>query len=169
MRGTAFRIKYMPGLSRITPAHAGNSLPFCGGTFNNGDHPRTCGEQFQLRPLSRTLSGSPPHMRGTDSSMFLMVFGNRITPAHAGNRFQRPELGVQDQDHPRTCGEQLSSFLKTWLRPGSPPHMRGTVEPLFTAITDIRITPAHAGNSAYCSAPHSLSSDHPRTCGEQIF
>ena len=52
---------------------------------------------------------------------------------------------------------------------GSPPHMRGTVRAVDTDTYEIRITPAHAGNSYLDENGEWVSWDHPRTCGEQCM
>ena len=72
-------------LTRITPAHAGNTfsmktcLAFC------RDHPRTRGEYERSRLLTGHIPGSPPHTRGILKSWFVQNVYCGITPAHAGN------------------------------------------------------------------------------------
>jgi len=44
--------------------------------------------------------------------------------------------------------------------------MRGTPIPFIEAIYEIRITPAHAGNTNTSPAAKAVIGDHPRTCGE---
>ena len=45
MRGTAFIFHIYPPISRITPAHAGNSIRAVQYSCCSRDHPRSCGEQ----------------------------------------------------------------------------------------------------------------------------
>ena len=167
MRGTESFPSPKAVKSRITPAHAGNSL--CSPTRgpSSGDHPRTCGEQSLRKTKSCQITGSPPHMRGTGREGTEMALGNRITPAHAGNSLFASFLLSRIRDHPRTCGEQLGIFDVPGRRSGSPPHMRGTVNELHIENPAERITPAHAGNSPDEHCRISLCEDHPRTCGEQ--
>ena len=47
--------------------------------------------------------------------------------------------------------------------------MRGTVRAVDTDTYEIRITPAHAGNSYLDENGEWVSWDHPRTCGEQCM
>ena len=51
---------------------------------------------------------------------------------------------------------------------GSPPHMRGKVEGTLQALSNMRITPAHAGKRFYGGQKVLNQRDHPRTCGEKI-
>ena len=93
------------------------------------DHPRTCGEQTAVMNRITPALGSPPHMRGTVVVKRHQTGGYRITPAHAGNSFIFCFNFSLHQDHPRTCGEQLELLRGFGVVVGSPPHMRGTVQP----------------------------------------
>ena len=68
MRGTALASDTIPSISRITPAHAGNSRKTCLCKLSWKDHPRPCGEQADCTGRNRTGRGSPPPMRGTVSA-----------------------------------------------------------------------------------------------------
>ena len=51
---------------------------------------------------------------------------------------------------------------------GSPPRVRGKVQPLAQTLEERRITPAYAGKSVcapVCACP---MWDHPRVCGEKL-
>ena len=131
MRGTPDKNTSSGAQSRITPAHAGNTI--IDNTFIPliGDHPRPCGEHAIMGfPIGWT-EGSPPPMRGTLEWFKSEFMSLGITPAHAGNtarpvrQFQRP------WDHPRPCGEHCGKRR------------------LHQAIQGI--TPAHAGNT-HCYA-----------------
>ena len=72
------------------------------------------------------------------------------------------------KDHPRVCGEQVTTWAHICLHTGSPPRVRGTGSPPCTAQKSSRITPACAGNS-YADALFAVGlRDHPRVCGEQV-
>ena len=127
MRGTESNSLIRWPCIRITPAHAGNSpRPSKKGPVAK-DHPRSCGEQSRKCQQVQARPGSPPLMRGTGTQVQSKPLRNRITPAHAGNR--KPGLFFANGywDHPRSCGEQLHLMALSWLAPGSPPLMRGTV------------------------------------------
>ena len=151
------------------------------------DHPRVCGEQDGDTYGNLEGEGSPPRVRGTECQLRQNPIPHRITPACAGNSVWRDRYAVARQDHPRVCGEQISTGSAQYGAVGSPPRVRGTASPVVTVpmamgITPacagnrrgygfrawkMRITPACAGNSALlhpiCLAPK----DHPRVCGEQ--
>ena len=169
MRGTELVPSASVIVHGITPAHAGNRPSGSVRIKVYEDHPRTCGEQEELSEYTHYQLGSPPHMRGT---VCLPVVGEgtgRITPAHAGNSNTERNTCSLDEDHPRTCGEQLASSLVFTGLKGSPPHMRGTAMPFGSGVLKIRITPAHAGNRSVAVSWARLMWDHPRTCGEQLL
>ena len=105
MRGKAHGQGQGIRLIRITPAHAGKSLPNDNNRWVVGDHPRACGEKHSRPWPAPGLLGSPPRMRGKGVN-----FG--------------PDTRAR-QDHPRACGEKFSPYLKNICNPGSPPRMRG--------------------------------------------
>ena len=73
----------------ITPAHAGKSdtCPIRSG--DSRDHPRACGEKNIPTHHGILELGSPPRMRGKAISAVVQLFGDRITPAHAGKSYHR--------------------------------------------------------------------------------
>ena len=89
VRGKAGGIMALCPLIGINPAHAGKSRPWSPGEISARDHPRTCGEKGMLRVLSSGERGSPPHMRGKAIIVSLDELYIRITPAHAGKRFEQ--------------------------------------------------------------------------------
>ena len=85
VRGTVGGIGKIPLQEGITPACAGNSPLYEKDLPRSRDHPRVCGEQaaYLLEELGR--KGSPPRVRGTDTSIYDTMTQQRITPACAGN------------------------------------------------------------------------------------
>ena len=53
------------------------------------------------------------------------------------------------------------------MHEGSPPRVRGTVDPNPALLFTSRITPACAGNSRAGCYMYRRCEDHPRVCGEQ--
>ena len=84
MRGKARSPLLFPGISRITPAHAGKSGSAARTGCCNQDHPRTCGEKEARQWPKEQVWGSPPHMRGKVCVPFRRSVSAGITPAHAG-------------------------------------------------------------------------------------
>ena len=144
-KGTAGSILLMR--VRITPAHAGKSLPRRLCRRWQRDHPRTCGEKCACAVSRVPGAGSPPHMRGKGCGMVALERSGRITPAHAGKRRCVGLAIIAGEDHPRTCGEKGEQFYTSDGDSGSPPHMRGKGKPEHRGPEHVGITPAHAGKS----------------------
>ena len=87
-------------------------------------------------------------MRGKvlDGVKVILVLG--ITPAHAG------KSGWLDLEPPTFAG--------------SPPRMRGKGVVYVFVPEKLRITPAHAGKRESRQQGHTITWDHPRTCGEKF-
>ena len=104
--------------NRITPACAGNSSSISSKYRMPRDHPRVCGEQIRANGNEPICKGSPPRVRGTDSSYVRRTVRIGITPACAGNSQSITATLTSTEDHPRVCGEQTKkspSFLHSFL------------------------------------------------------
>ena len=112
---------------RITPAGAGKTYPGDAAGRSNTDHPRRCGENRNLKRISRLVIGSPPQVRG--------------------KLIDKDGVIVIGQDHPRRCGENGIMRCRAWLRTGSPPQVRGKPKVGFGMSRLSRITPAGAGKT----------------------
>ena len=167
MRGKDVNDMLEPALIRITPAHAGKSSHRTKSLAAILDHPRPCGEKTGIFTLFHTREGSPPPMRGKarDRSRRSVVSG--ITPAHAGKSPSAGSFFAHGKDHPRPCGEKMSSAFCMISKYGSPPPMRGKALLDGFIGEDVGITPAHAGKSALRYSIVAKGSDHPRPCGEK--
>ena len=86
VRGTGAHTVPSNVSSGITPACAGNSKFEQFAPLSKRDHPRVCGEQYQMLLKLYVVLGSPPRVRGTVSWPTQTVLPHRITPACAGNR-----------------------------------------------------------------------------------
>ena len=168
VRGTATSLLWLDPCKGITPACAGNRLPYALPGMGRQDHPRVCGEQALEDGGVQVFIGSPPRVRGTVVEHHIDNPSNRITPACAGN--SRPAFPGHPPpwDHPRVCGEQSAVFLASRRYGGSPPRVRGTGCRHRGRGGKYRITPACAGNSAPAVYASFHSGDHPRVCGEQL-
>ena len=88
MRGKAGKPGRVERGAGITPAYAGKSPVLRSRTVCRGDHPRVCGEKSGLALPDGLPGGSPPRMRGKESSINPTDKGARITPAYAGKSLQ---------------------------------------------------------------------------------
>ena len=70
-------------------------------------------------------------------------------------------------DHPRVCGEKISSPITLPISSGSPPRMRGKDISFEMCLFSFGITPAYAGKSQQLRQLCQESQDHPRVCGEK--
>ena len=166
MRGKRFYKLITAASGRITPAHAGKTVPPIVKSRHNKDHPRACGENNPPLRFIVVYLGSPPRMRGKRKDPLTVYSRHRITPAHAGKTYEDVTFNNIAEDHPRACGENLSihPFHLQYL--GSPPRMRGKHDDNIKSVVTQRITPAHAGKTICNLRLCKITKDHPRACGE---
>ena len=107
-------------------------------------------------------------MRGKPSTRGLQGTRRRIIPAHAGQTTSGLPGSVTSSDHPRACGANVEMHASLGSHVGSSPRMRGKLREPLRVLHDIRIIPAHAGQTWVRSAPCSARSDHPRACGANV-
>ena len=89
-----------------------------------------------------------------------------ITPAGAGKTGIVAHADGFAKDHPRRCGENLSTFRHHRKERGSPPQVRGKLSHIGFYVGTFGITPAGAGKTyTACDHPRACR-DHPRRCGE---
>ena len=127
MRGKADRTRNKEGRNRITPAYAGKSGIITVEVSYMQDHPRLCGEKWQMSPSAPSKTGSPPPMRGKAEQQVSGENHGRITPAYAGKSRTGNSWTRRHRDHPRLCGEKMCHCLNVSETEGSPPPMRGKV------------------------------------------
>ena len=73
---------------------------------------------------------------------------------------------LNQQDHPRVCGENTALILQTQNEKGSPPRVRGKLNVGHMDSWADRITPACAGKTEQKGEHERDGQDHPRVCGE---
>ena len=188
MRGTLIPHLRRAGRTGIIPAYAGNTIRAGPPLPEHRDHPRVCGEHLSSVTMTTRTVGSSPRMRGTltANTQPARAFGSsprmrgtrecrtrhavplRIIPAYAGNTkpVWRTPRGIWD--HPRVCGEHLSTFLIYVITKGSSPRMRGTLLRHRRRMRSGGIIPAYAGNTCVYFVFELCCRDHPRVCGEHI-
>ena len=67
------------------------------------------------------------------------------------------------------CGEKIGHTSTSSASKGSPPHVRGKVQPVQLVHDALGITPACAGKRPRTPLVGSFSRDHPRMCGEKLI
>ena len=167
MRGKVAKKVYKKKSTRITPAYAGKRSSRCSAMHRRRDHPRLCGEKFDMMKTTGKVKGSPPPMRGKEQSGTIALTKDRITPAYAGKRDATLTSLTFFRDHPRLCGEKGDPFRLSQAVSGSPPPMRGKVKLKIYEGKNVRITPAYAGKRQNHIVGFHLQKDHPRLCGEK--
>ena len=125
VRGKAYRIKPHCVNARITPACAGKRSSVCKHGRTGKDHPRVCGEKARTHAHIFINLGSPPRVRGKESTGQLLRCMVGITPACAGKSFGHYVAHACKGDHPRVCGEKHFFFVVLEGPQGSPPRVRG--------------------------------------------
>ena len=148
LRGTRVDQAAVRRRSGIIPALAGNTSwapqPDC----TRWDHPRACGEHWQVAVWRGCGVGSSPRLRGTPVGHFRGDRRIGIIPALAGNTPATPTTTPTRRDHPRACGEHKSVALYVRQYVGSSPRLRGTHARFLPARTRRGIIPALAGNTS---------------------
>ena len=125
-----------------------------------------CGEHGERALSVFAESGSSPHVRGAPDAVCRELRGGGIIPACAGSTMGVRSRQRQGRDHPRMCGEHISSEVAFFNAPGSSPHVRGA-QPVVRAEHVVGgIIPACAGSTAGSPGRARSRRDHPRMCGE---
>ena len=145
MRGKGTIVSFVAANPRITPAYAGKRYRNARSGQYQRDHPRVCGEKAFMAFCRNCAVGSPPRMRGKVCFLGCISVLTGITPAYAGKSGRYLQRGYGGKDHPRVCGEKLTTFDAGKLIPGSPPRMRGKAQQMIDAERETGITPAYAG------------------------
>ena len=140
---------------RIIPAHAGQTSSWELFMSGNKDHPRACGANIISVALCFIRLGSSPRMRGKHAITANSLNQSRIIPAHAGQTSRRCRARLAASDHPRACGANSLSLMRSGAVVGSSPRMRGKRTPAMPPSCSMRIIPAHAGQTTCRSADQS--------------
>ncbi len=128
-----------------------------------------CGEKRSASSTTEARLGSPPRVRGKGPQVVEGCLQQRITPACAGKSRVLALSPPVRADHPRVCGEKRLPLRTSSCAAGSPPRVRGKVHVVQIIHAAAGITPACAGKSSRSDDALSMSSDHPRVCGEKVL
>ena len=163
----SFHFSLRPWFFFVSPAYAGKSPAAAYACPGTQDHPRVCGEKLYTPCVIAPSVGSPPRMRGKGYDVVSRLCRVRITPACAGKRDKTGWTTTCPRDHPRMCGEKVSSTSPMKCLKGSPPRMRGKVLGASKGCDGVGITPACAGKRIAGRNLLCGQWDHPRMCGEK--
>ena len=125
VRGKPSLPQIQPTCVRITPAGAGKTLATSAVKNYAKDHPRRCGENFDIPSAKPNMRGSPPQVRGKHPARVIASRKTGITPAGAGKTPKIDANCTVPEDHPRRCGENMIKSAKFNPLRGSPPQVRG--------------------------------------------
>ena len=113
-------------------------------------------------------AGSSPRMRGAPLFIIFILSIVGIIPADAGSTVLQTSERLEDQDHPRGCGEHSASPKPGIMTLGSSPRMLGAQNYESQRIDRTGIIPADAGSTAISQSGIPCPKDHPRGCGEHM-
>ena len=166
-RGTLCRMQAARLRRWISPACAGNTSPTSARSGPRTDQPRVRGEHAKHALADDVATGSAPRARGTPAASSAGDNTLRISPACAGNTFGT-DLGRSiEADQPRVRGEHRTRSWAALTSSGSAPRARGTRLPQLAHLaSDLRISPACAGNTSPGTPPTASPTDQPRVRGE---
>ena len=137
------RVRHSP--SRIIPARAGFTWVRYGPTTRFQDHPRSRGVYEYRVGAGEWRAGSSPLARGLPAG--------HGQPAHV------------IEDHPRSRGVYALRGWRAGAVAGSSPLARGLPGFFSFFVVFVRIIPARAGFTSFCSFVSSRVWDHPRSRG----
>ncbi len=166
VRGTRTPSRKDGNSCRFSPARAGNTLALVTRWLIEPVQPRACGEHCDAVTEDFQDAGSAPRVRGTRRPSAHMKQIVRFSPARAGNTIASTlqMLGIPVQ--PRACGEHDRVALVIGKGNGSAPRVRGTHRFRIKLTSELRFSPARAGNTnkaVFAASPRSVQ---PRACGE---
>ena len=129
-------------------------------------HPRSRGENESSGYFLGALSGSSPLTRGKPPSSIRSENILGLIPAHAG-KTGTPSAGSCGRwAHPRSRGENLSTYQACVGRAGSSPLTRGKRPPRSPRGGVCGLIPAHAGKTCRLTLWPPARRAHPRSRGE---
>ena len=101
----------VPGavLCRNIPAYAGKTCLISDQDFRSKEHPRVCGENGRVWGGSTCGFGTSPRMRGKHHPDLGLCSQIRNIPAYAGKTCSPGVFAARYREHPRVCGENVSS------------------------------------------------------------
>ena len=144
-----------------TPASAGKSPKpgaFCSGY---GKYPRECGEEREIRILSRPYAEIPPRVRGRVGALRAECCKGGNTPASAGKRSSSHATRYWTWKYPRECGEEAYRHSVYALCAGNTPASAGKSSQDFSLIHQARKYPRECGEERLMSTSFGITMEIP--------
>ena len=159
-RGGAARLR------GLIPAHAGKTRCPTSRFSPRRAHPRSRGENTQIRPSMTSPTGSSPLTRGKRDGWPVQSVVDGLIPAHAGKTQASARVALTVRAHPRSRGENARFILPASSAGGSSPLTRGKHAPTSPSSAHHRLIPAHAGKTRSRKPSKTILRAHPRSRGE---
>ena len=169
MRGKQMREVNKAAGERNIPAYAGKTVGLVTIMHAGGEHPRVCGENFQVPPVAAAGSGTSPRMLGKPMRNTSPNREERNIPAYAGKTWRYCYHVMIAAEHPRVCGENLSYRDFRAGDAGTSPRMRGKRASATCIRGGMRNIPAYAGKTKNLESVRVSQKEHPRVCGENLL
>ena len=128
-----------------------------------------CGEHGMFQTFPNMTPGSSPHVRGAHFWCVGGIHYEGIIPACAGSTCVCRGRRGPNRDHPRMCGEHLTTPRQCGKSTGSSPHVRGAPQDYVSRYGHRGIIPACAGSTRLQRYQRGRCRDHPRMCGEHAL
>ena len=151
---------------RLIPARAGKTAVTAGRTSVPAAHPRSRGENTELRTPRASSSGSSPLARGKRARLAACAAARGLIPARAGKTPTSPRGQPSRAAHPRSRGENFSGIKTAAASAGSSPLARGKRLVSKDILRGFGLIPARAGKTRGRSKTPSRRPAHPRSRGE---
>ena len=169
VRGKQGRQAQSRSSARLIPACAGKTSSPESSNGQPRAHPRVCGENRAVEPVTVAVRGSSPRVRGKQTSAAAALRSPGLIPACAGKTYGLLTVRCVIRAHPRVCGENTRLTGDIASTNGSSPRVRGKLKGAKYRVHRVRLIPACAGKTL---APYRLIDAmraHPRVCGENLI
>ena len=150
----------------LIPAHAGKTLQNVEVILRTTAHPRSRGENKQMRQCLACCQGSSPLTRGKRHVRPVVGPWRGLIPAHAGKTPGLRSRTCPARAHPRSRGENGTRSDLAYVTEGSSPLTRGKHLPLDAPGDGPGLIPAHAGKTPRGWMILGCRRAHPRSRGE---
>ena len=150
----------------LIPAHAGKTYCQDCQALTLPAHPRSRGENMKDPSEAGIPAGSSPLTRGKLLYPEQPHVHSRLIPAHAGKTASPRSPEAWGSAHPRSRGENHTARRRDDHVAGSSPLTRGKPPRALAHKECDGLIPAHAGKTTNTRRPHSHSTAHPRSRGE---